>query len=225
VRLLLTLVYVAAWPALMLALAGDARWREGWIFAIWLVGLFVLITGWMYVKDPALLAERHQRRAAAETAAARSDRKAVLWLFAGFLAWIVVIPLDAKRFAWTPRLPLIVEWAGGALLAASAFLLFRAFHDNTFLSGQVRIQSDRRQVVVSDGVYALVRHPMYAGMVLMFTGVPLLCGSMLGLIAAAGIVLVLVRRIRSEEQLLLDELDGYADYQRTVRYRLFPLVW
>ena len=162
-RLLLTVLYVAAWPALMFALAGDAGWRQGWVFALWLVGLFIVITGWMYFKDPALLAERHRGGGSAKTASARSERGSALWLFLGFLAWIVVIPLDAKRFEWTPPPPPIVEWCGAAFLAVSGFLLFRAFHDNTFLSGQVRIQAERKQRVVTQGVYAVMRHPMYAG--------------------------------------------------------------
>lgn len=111
------------------------------------------------------------------------------------------------------------------LLLLSAFFLFRSFHDNTFLSGVTRVQSERKQHVVSTGVYAFVRHPMYLGMLLMFTGVPLLLGSRLGLVVAAAIVVVLAVRITREERLLGDELDGYEGYRRRVRYRLLPLIW
>jgi protein-S-isoprenylcysteine O-methyltransferase Ste14 len=103
--------------------------------------------------------------------------------------------------------------------------LFRAFHDNTFLSGLARIQSERKQRVVSTGVYAIVRHPMYLGMVLMFAGAPLLLGSRFGVVIAVGITLLLAVRITREERLLTETFDGYEEYRRKVRYRLVPLLW
>ena len=142
-----------------------------------------------------------------------------------FIAWIVIMPLDARRFGWTPPLASWVKGVGGALLLASSFLLFRAYHDNTFLSPLVRIQEERKQHVVSTGVYGLVRHPMYLGAALMFTGTPLLLGSSLGLAIAGLMTLLLVARIPREERLLANELDGYAEYRRKVRYRLVPFLW
>lgn len=230
-RLAGSALYVPAWPALMFALAGDIGWLEGWIFAGWLVGLYATITIWMYLKAPALLAERHRRPQSEDATTGRgreqsgADRIAVMLLFLGFAVWIVLMPLDARRFGWTLGFPLSVKVAGGALLLLSAFLLFRAFRDNTFLSGAARIQSDRQQRVVSTGVYAFVRHPMYLGIVLMFAGTPLLLGSQAGLAIAVAVTLVLAARIVGEERLLTSGLEGYAEYCRTVRYRLLPFVW
>ena len=70
------------------------------------------------------------------------------------------MPLDAERFGWSPVFPLWLRIAGGAGLAGSFFLFFRSFADNPFLSPLVRIQDDRKQRVVSTGVYGFVRHPM-----------------------------------------------------------------
>ena len=225
-RLTGTALYVAAWPALMFVLAGDLRWVEGWVFTAWLLSLYMTVTGWMYLKDPALLAERHGRSRTRESRPqSASDRMSVVLLFLGFAAWIVLMPLDARRFGWTPRFPLPLKAFGAALLLLSAYLLFRAFYDNTFLSGAVRVQSERGQRVVSTGVYAFVRHPMYLGIVLMFTGTPLLLGSAAGLGIALTIVVLLATRIKAEERLLTDELDGYAEYRGRVRYRLLPFVW
>jgi protein-S-isoprenylcysteine O-methyltransferase Ste14 len=218
-------LYVMAWPAFMFTLAGDARWVEGWLFTGWLISLYATVTAWMYFKDPALLAERQRRVSTESPPSERQDRLLVLLLFLGFVAWIVLMPLDAKRFAWTPTFALKLKILGGALLLLSAFFLFRAFHDNTFLSALTRVQSERKQRVVSTGVYAFVRHPMYLGMLLMFTGTPFLLGSRLGLVIAAGIVLVLAVRITREERLLDDELDGYREYRRHVRFRLVPFIW
>jgi len=89
----------------------------------------------------------------------------------------------------------------------------------------VRIQTERKQRVISTGVYGLVRHPMYLGAVFMMFGAPLLLGSLWGLIVAAFAFCVLVGRIIGEEKMLINELEGYSEYVKTVRYRLFPFVW
>lgn len=135
------------------------------------------------------------------------------------------MPLDARRFGWSPAFSLRLKALGGVLLMLSSFFLFRAFHDNTFLSGLARIQSERKQRVVSTGVYAFVRHPMYLGIVLMFAGAPLLLESQFGLLIAAAITLLLAFRITREERLLAKGLDEYGEYRRKVRYRLLPFVW
>jgi protein-S-isoprenylcysteine O-methyltransferase Ste14 len=218
-------VYVIAWPVLLFVLAGDARWMEGWLFTGWFTGLYATVTLWMYFRDPALLAERHRPAAKDATGVERQDRLLVLLVFLGFLLWIVLMPLDARRFHWTPAFPPGLKVLGGLVLLLSSYFLFRAFHDNTFLSGVTRIQSERKQRVVSTGVYGFVRHPMYLGMVLMFTGAPLLLGSRGGLAVAAAVSVVLAVRITREERLLADELDGYEEYRRNVRYRLLPLIW
>jgi protein-S-isoprenylcysteine O-methyltransferase Ste14 len=214
---------IAMWPALMFVLAGDGRWPAGWIFAAWFLGLCATVITWLWRKDPALLAERFRRPGSGGQQG--DDQLIVYGLAAGFAAWIALMPLDARRFGWTPAPPVALRAVGAALLAASALLLFRSFHDNTFLSPLVRVQSERRQRVVSSGVYAFVRHPMYLGAVLMFVGAPILLGSALGLAVAAAMTLLLGYRILIEERVLVRELDGYAEYRNTVRYRLIPLLW
>jgi protein-S-isoprenylcysteine O-methyltransferase Ste14 len=149
----------------------------------------------------------------------------VYLLLLGFSAWIVLMPLDARRFGWTPKLPLFVEILGGVMLGLSWLFLFRSFTDNTFLSPLVRIQDERQHRVVSTGVYGVVRHPMYLGAILMFMGGPLLVGAATAFVVALAIALLLASRIADEEKLLLVSLDGYADYRRHVRYRLLPFVW
>jgi protein-S-isoprenylcysteine O-methyltransferase Ste14 len=214
---------IAMWPALMFVLAGDARWLAGWAFAAWFLGLCATVIAWLWRKDPALLAERFRRPG---SGGQQSDDQLVVYgLAAGFAAWIALMPLDARRFGWTPAPPVALRAVGAALLAVSALLLFRSFRDNTFLSPLVRVQSERRQRVVSSGVYAFVRHPMYLGAVLMFVGAPILLGSALGLAVAAAMTLLLGFRIIIEERVLVRELDGYAEYRNAVRYRLIPRLW
>lgn len=222
-RLAGSALYIAALPALMLLLAGDARWIEGWLFAAWFVGLSAIVIAWLYLEDPALLAERFRRPGSGGQG--HWDRTWIYFMQLSFIAWIVIMPLDARRFGWAPPFSLWVKAVGSAFLVVSSFLLFRAFYDNTFLSPLVRMQEERKQHVVSTGVYGFVRHPMYLGAVLMFTGTPLLLGSTVGLAIAGLMTLLLTARIPREERLLITELDGYAEYRRRVRYRLLPFLW
>jgi protein-S-isoprenylcysteine O-methyltransferase Ste14 len=107
----------------------------------------------------------------------------------------------------------------------SFFFFYRAYVDNTFASPLVRIQADRKQHVISTGVYSIVRHPMYLAGILMFIGAPLLLGSLYGMLIGVLLGLLLVVRISGEEKMLTNELEGYADYKMKVRYRLVPFVW
>jgi protein-S-isoprenylcysteine O-methyltransferase Ste14 len=221
--LMLTAIYLLLWPTLILFLSGDWRWREGWIFAGWFVAMSASTILWLYRKDPALLAERYRRPGSGGQS--RRDQIIVYLLGVGFVVWIVLMPLDARRFGWTPRLPLAVEIAGAALMAMSWFLFFRSFTDNKFLSPLVRVQSEREHRVVSTGVYGFVRHPMYLGAIFMFIGASLFMGAASALAVGAALSIVLAVRIVDEEKLLVRDLAGYDEYRRRVRYRLFPGLW
>ncbi|MHB8337894.1 MAG: methyltransferase family protein [Ignavibacteriaceae bacterium] len=110
-------------------------------------------------------------------------------------------------------------------LLLSSFLFFSSFKDNSFLSPLVRIQPERKQHVVSKGVYSFVRHPMYLGAVLLFIGTPMLLGSLYGLIIGLGLIILIAGRIIGEEKMLVNELDGYDEYKKKVQYRLIPFIW
>jgi len=218
-----TELHVAIGPAVILLLAGDWRWAEGWAFSIWFVALSTASMLWMYLNDPALLAERFRK---AGTGGQESwDRRFVQIYMACVVAWHILVPLDAKRFSVTPRFPLWLELTGAAMLLLSSYMSFSSFRENTFLSPFVRLQSDRSQHVISTGVYGVIRHPMYLGTCLMFLGGPLLLGSISGLILGVAIAGTIVMRIRGEEHMLLAKLRGYYRYRKQVRYRLLPFVW
>jgi protein-S-isoprenylcysteine O-methyltransferase Ste14 len=217
------LLFILLFPALLLALSGDWFWPEGWVFSIWLLALSYSTILYLYKKDPALLVERYQKPGAGNQE--HWDRYVVYGLLIGFTLWIIIMPLDAKRFGWSPAFPLWLQALGFAALIGSFYLFFRSYTDNTFLSPLVRVQEERKQRVVSTGVYGFVRHPMYLGGILMFVGVPLLLGSFFGILAGLALTILLMARILGEEVMLSRDLEGYREYMQNVRYRLFPFLW
>jgi protein-S-isoprenylcysteine O-methyltransferase Ste14 len=222
-KILSAYLYILVFPALILFLSGDLVWPAGWIFCIWFILLCFSTILYLYRKDPALLTERYKKPGTGNQK--NWDRYVVHGIVIGFSIWILIMPLDAKRFAWSPAFPLWLNILGGAGLAGSFFLFFRSYTDNTFLSPLVRIQEDRHQRVISTGVYGFVRHPMYLGAILMFVGAPLLLGSCYGLLPGLALTVLLMARIRGEEEMLGRELEGYREYIHKVRYRLVPFLW
>jgi protein-S-isoprenylcysteine O-methyltransferase Ste14 len=125
----------------------------------------------------------------------------------------------------SPVFPVWVKVPGIAGRAGSFFLFFRTYIDNTFLSPEVRTQADRRQRVVSTGVYRFVRHPMYLGGIFMFTGAPLFLGSLYDRFVRPALNALLMARIRGKEAMLERGLESYREYMHKVRYRLIPDIW
>jgi protein-S-isoprenylcysteine O-methyltransferase Ste14 len=210
-------------PAVTLLIAGTWQWIEGWIFGLWFSAMVLSNFVYLYLYDPDLLAER--------TKAPGSDNQKgwdKIVLIASMLlavAWLVIMPLDAKRFGWSPSFPIWLKVLGGLLLAPALFLIFRATVENTFLSTMVRIQSERKQRVITTGVYGFVRHPLYLGCMMMILGAPILLGSTSGLVIGLIAIIILIGRIIGEEAMLVAELEGYAEYQKKVSYRLIPGIW
>lgn len=222
-QLVKAVVYIIFLPLLTLFLSGDWAWTEGWLYGSWFILLYGTIAFYLYHKDPALLAERFQRKQ--DENQAGWDKHLVTLIAILYITWAVLIPLDAQRYHWSAPFPLWLKVTGCIALLLSFFFYFRSFTDNTFLSTVVRVQTDRKQQVISTGVYAFVRHPMYLGSILNFLGVPLLTGSVYGLTTGIIVSLLYTYRIIEEEKVLAKDLEGYRDYQQKIRYRLIPKVW
>jgi protein-S-isoprenylcysteine O-methyltransferase Ste14 len=139
----------------------------------------------------------------------------------GFAAILVVSALD-HRFAWT-SLPLYISLVGDALVAIGFLIIFIVYRENTFASATIELAPDQK--VVSSGLYALVRHPMYMGALFLLVGIPLSLGSWWGLFVIALMMPALIWRLLDEEKFLAKNLPGYREYQNTVRYRLAPFIW
>lgn len=221
-KIISSIVFIMLYIPLLLFLSGDWKWVQGWIFIIWFSIFSLTSVLYLYYKDPALLEERFK---AIESENNKGWDKYIIAITIGYIIWIIIMPLDAKRFGWSPDFPLWLEILGGIGALASSFFTFRAVVDNTFVSPLIRIQNERNQKVVSTGVYGIVRHPMYLGSILMFIGVPVLLGSIYGILIGAILSLILVVRIGEEEKMLTEGLEGYADYKKKVKYRLIPFIW
>jgi protein-S-isoprenylcysteine O-methyltransferase Ste14 len=139
----------------------------------------------------------------------------------GIVSLLVICALSV-RFGWS-FVPWYISLLGDVLVALGLFVNYLVFKENSF--GGSTIETSEDQKVISTGLYALIRHPMYAGVLIMMIGVPLALGSFWGLVVLAIILPGLIWRILDEEKLLKKDLPGYADYMEKVRYRLIPGLW
>lgn len=136
----------------------------------------------------------------------------------------LVAGLDA-RINWTPIFSLPVILLSLVIILAGYAWSSWALIENRFFSGMVRIQTDRGQHVISSGPYRWMRHPGYAGALLVYLATPIFLDSLWTFLPAAFLTIVLIIRTRLEDRTLQDELDGYREYAGRVRYRLLPGVW
>jgi protein-S-isoprenylcysteine O-methyltransferase Ste14 len=199
--------------------AGTLDYWQAWVFLA-VFGVAVLaITLYLLRWDPQLL----ERRTSAGPVAERERSQQVIQSLASlaFVALFVVCTVD-HRLGWS-AVPLAVIVLGEILVAGGLFAVFLVFKENSFTSATIEVGAEQR--VISTGPYALVRHPMYAGALVMLLGVPLALGSWWGLLLVVVMAAVIVGRLLAEEKYLAKNLPGYPAYQRQVRFRLLPLIW
>jgi protein-S-isoprenylcysteine O-methyltransferase Ste14 len=142
-----------------------------------------------------------------------------------FFVMFILSVLDGARFSWGPRVPVVVMIAAAAVFSLGQLIVLWAKVTNRFFSSVVRIQEDRGQTVCAGGPYRIVRHPGYLGGLIYTLATPLLLGSLWGLVPAVFAMASLVWRTAMEDRTLRDELAGYEDYARRVRFKLVPHVW
>ena len=200
-------------------LAGTLHDKRAWVMLAVFFGCAGIITVWLWFRDKALL----ERRVKAGPGSEPDPIQNVVQGLAGlvFLATFAVPGLDT-RFGWSHANPAI-SLAGDGLIALGFLIVFLTFRENTFTSGTIEIAEG--QQVITSGPYAIIRHPMYAGALVMMMGIPLALGSWFGLVPAALLVPVLVWRLMREEAFLVAHLPGYGDYRDHVRCRLVPMLW
>ena len=208
--------------ALLFGAAGTILWPAGWAYLI----LFFVAASWITIllarHDPALLAER--MKSPLQKGQPFWDKVFLLVLTVGWCGWFVLMGLDAVRFRWSV-MPVWLRCAGGALMVLSFRMMARVFRENTFLAPVVKIQTERGHKVVSTGPYAVVRHPLYAAVLIYLPANALLLGSWYGLAASLALSGGIAFRTAMEDRELQRGLEGYREYAARVRYRLIPFVW
>lgn len=220
VRLLVTVpLGLAVFGLLVFLPAGTFDYWQGWTF-IAVFALSTLIPSvYLAIRYPETLRRRMQAGPRAEE---RPLQKAISALaFGSGMAMIVLSALD-WRFGWS-QVPAAVSVVGAVLVAIGLGVAMAVTVQNGYAAANITVEDD--QVLATTGWYGLVRHPMYFGNVIMMVGVPLALGSYWALLVMIPGLLTLVVRITDEEKLLTADLTGYADYVRTVHYRLMPGVW
>jgi protein-S-isoprenylcysteine O-methyltransferase Ste14 len=213
------LVLVLAIAALLFIPAGTLDYWQAWTFLGVYSTASLAITLYLMKNDPKLL----ERRMRGGPAAEQEPTQKVIMLFAsaGFIGLLIIPALD-NRFGWS-HMPPAVALVGDGLLALGWLAIFFVFKENSFTSATIELAPDQK--VISTGPYALVRHPMYAGGLVMLAGIPIALGSWWGLLALVATMPALVWRLLDEEKFLARNLPGYVEYQEKVRYRLIPHVW
>ncbi|AMV40511.1 methyltransferase family protein [Planctomyces sp. SH-PL62] len=219
------LVVSTACSVLVLALclflpAGTWAWPNGWLFFAVTVAAGSVISVYLQRVNPEVIAARVNHHEGTKP----WNRRLVSLLFPTLISIIPIAALDGGRYHWSH-----VPWwgcaTGYALFLAGIAGLTWAESVNKFFEPTVRIQADRGHRVVDAGPYALVRHPGYVAVGALVPGMALSLGSYWALVPAAASYLLLIVRTAREDRTLQEELPGYREYARRVRYRLVPGVW
>ena len=199
--------------------AGTADYWQAWAYWLLFTGLSVVSTLYFVKHDPALVRRRMHAGARAET---EKSQKLIMALTSICFLLLYLVPSFDHRWHWSSMPAWLSVAADGGVALGYAIILV-VMNENSYAAATIRV--DEAQPVISTGPYALVRHPMYAGAVVIFGCTPLALGSYWGLLVMLAIVPALVWRLIEEERFLTRNLPGYADYCRQVHYRLIPGVW
>ena len=203
-------------PLMFFLPAGTFNYWEAWLYMLCLLGPMVLVFSYLLKHDPALLERRMKAKEKV------GEQKLIVMLsFPVFILGFILPGFD-KRFGWSDPSPTIV------ILALVIFLIgyglfFLVLRENSYASRVIEIADGQK--VISSGPYAIVRHPMYSSVLLIYIFSPLALGSYWAMLPTLLIIPVLIARIFNEEKILTNNLPGYAEYQQKVKYRLIPYIW
>ena len=210
---------VAFFAILLCVPAGTLHYWQAWVFIAVFITTTIGPSLYLAIKHPDALARRLNGGPGKET---RPVQKVVMWaLLLAVMATIVLSALD-WRFGWS-HVPTAVVIVGNVVVAVSLLAAQWVVIQNNFAGASISVEA--QQPVISTGMYAVVRHPMYICALIMMIGTPPALGSYWGLVPVIAALPILVVRILDEETMLRAELPGYPDYTHRVRYRLVPGLW
>lgn len=215
------LLALALWGGLLFWSAGSISWLRGWIhLGLWSVTLAANLLILLHTNRAVLAARTKKQRFEK-----RFDKILMLLVtLPATLAIPIVAGLDAVRYQLAPLPSWTIYPAVALHIAGDAFVLW-AMIVNPYLEKSVRIQKERGHQVVTTGPYACVRHPMYAGVIMLMAGVPLTLGSGCTFVPVGVVILVLIIRTVFEDRMLIRDLPGYDNYAGRIRHRLLPGIW
>ena len=196
--------------------AGSLNFRQAWLF-IGILFIPMFAAGIILLKkNPELLKKRLSAKEE------QNEQKLVV-LFSGlmFLAVFIIAGLNF-RFGWI-ILPSWVSYAAAAVFLLGYVLYAEVLKENTYLSRTVEVQENQK--VIDSGLYGIVRHPMYMSTLLLFLSMPLVLGSVISFAVSLIYIPIIAKRIRNEEKILDQGLDGYSEYKQKVKYKVIPLIW
>lgn len=217
------IVSTAALAALLFLPAGTWRWWRAWVIvAATFLGVLGMVVG-LWNTSSGLLEERF--KPVIHKGQPLADRILLVSFLVTWSGLIAFTSEDVFHLHLMNKPGALVSFFGLLLVALGSWIQYRAFRDNAFAALVVRHQEERNQTVSDTGVYRVVRHPMYAGGVILMVGTPLWLQSYAGALLAAVPTAALILRIFFEERFLRRELAGYEAYAQKVRYRLIPFAW
>jgi protein-S-isoprenylcysteine O-methyltransferase Ste14 len=200
--------------------AGRIDYSQGWIFLS--INIISTLMNYLTIdKNSGLINERSK-----PGEGIKSWDKLLLGLSALIYVIIIVLAgLDSGRFQWSPNFNWTISISGVLLMVVGQILFLTARSQNNFFSSVVRIQKERGHVVCDKGLYKVVRHPGYLGMVISLLGLPLITTSIWSSIPTSIAIILLLIRTSLEDKTLINELDGYLEYTKKTRKKLIPFVW
>lgn len=196
--------------------AGTIYYPNGWLFiALLFIPMFIAGTI-MFIKAPDLLRRRLNAKEEEE------EQKLVL-LLSGIMFLLAFILAGLNfRFGWFKLSTIAIIMASIIFLIAYA-MYAEVLRENAYLSRTVEVNENQK--VVDTGLYGLVRHPMYTSTIFLFLSMPLVLDSILSFIVMLAYPIIIIFRIRNEEEVLERDLDGYIEYKEKVKYKLIPYLW
>jgi protein-S-isoprenylcysteine O-methyltransferase Ste14 len=214
-----TAVSLPIFAALLFVPAGTLRYWQGWLYAFVFIAGCAVISVYFTRHDPALIERRMKIGPAKEREPAQ--KIIITLMLIGFPLLFVVSGLDV-RWHWS-AVPLWLVIVANGMIGVAFAVFFVVLKQNSYAASTITVEPG--QPVISTGVYGIVRHPMYAGALLLVIFTPPALGSYWALLVAVAFLPALAWRLLDEEKVLRRDLPGYADYCRKVRYRLIPGIW
>ena len=202
--------------ALLFIPAGTLAWPQGWRLMVILFVPMLLAGIVMIGKNPELLKKRLNAK---EEQKEQQDVVKLSGLM--FLAAFILAGLN-YRFGWI-ILPYWISWEAASIFLISYGLYAEVMRENTYLSRTVEVQEDQK--VIDTGLYGIVRHPMYMSTLFLFLAMPLVLGSLISFLVMLLYIPIIAKRIRNEEQVLEEGLQGYTEYKQKVKYKVIPFIW